>query len=103
MSSTWTSRDGYSRVSNSVATAVSDLIQFNSWKQLSIVDVPKENSEVAFDWLVEQHGHNEYNSSYGPTFDSEWFGPFTSYSSPENHCYFIRDRNAATLFKLFQS
>ena len=101
MSHNWSSRDGYAP-SNSVANAVSDLIRFNGWKKLSIVDVPIENSEAAFDWLIEQHGHNEYNTSYGPTFDSEWFGPFTSYSAPDKHSFVIRDRAAASLFKLFQ-
>ena len=100
MSNTWSSKDGFAP-SNSVASAVSDLIRFNGWKKISIVDVPVGNSLAAFEWLIEQHGHNEYNTSYGPTFDSEWFGPFTSYAAPDKHSFVIRDREAATLFKLF--
>lgn len=99
MSSTWTSRDGF-QPSNSVSNAVTDLVRFIGWKNPQIVDIPKEKSETAFDWLVEQHGHNEYNSSYGPTRDSEWFGPFTSYVNP-THCYILRDQHAASLLKLF--
>lgn len=100
MSNTWSSKGGFAP-SNSVANAVSDLIRFNRWKKISIVDVPMEKSEAAFEWLIEQHGHNEFNTSYGPTFDSEWFGPFTSYAAPDKHSFLIRDREAATLFKLF--
>lgn len=102
MSNTWTSKDGFAPT-NSVTSAVSDLIRFPSWKELSIVDVAMEDGEAAFNWLIEQHGHNEFNSSYGPTFDSEWFGPFTSYSRKENYCFVIRDRHHATLFKLFNA
>lgn len=107
MSSTWSSKDGF-QPSNSVSNATADLLRFHSWKHLSIVDVPVDNSREAFDWLIEQNGHNEYNSSYGPTCDSHWFGPFTSYTKPQKHCYVtqkhcyvIRDQHSAALFRLF--
>lgn len=99
MSSTWSSKDGFAP-SNSVATAIDDLSHFIGWKNMQIVDVPTDESREAFDWLIEQHGHNEYNSSYGPTRDSQWFGPFTSYINP-SHCYILRNQQDAALLKLF--
>ena len=100
MSITWSSKYGY-HPSNSISNAVSDLTRFYGWKRIEIVDVPVEASRAAFDWLIEQHGHNEYNTSYGPTCDSEWFGPFTSYAKPSHYSYVLKDKQAATLFKVF--
>lgn len=97
-----TSQSGFGNsVQNSISTAISDLSRYPSWKKLRIVDVPIEGSLGAFEWLIEQYGHNEFDTSYGPTWDSEWFGPFVDYSKPAHHSYVLKDIDTATLFKVF--